>query len=105
MKKLREVLLTQYIGAITIGFVLAQTVTGVISGLVQTSFNYYFTRQSSNSVLGSATPFPWKNLLFWLATAILELLVAFILIRWLYAPEAPSDGDSSDTPAETSRQA
>ena len=70
MTKLREVLLTQYIGAITIGFVLAQTVTGVISGLVQTGFNYYWTSHDSNSVLGGTVPFPWKTLLFWLVTAV-----------------------------------
>ena len=102
MTELREVLLTQYIGAITIGFVLAQTVTGVISGLVQTGFNYYWTSHDSNSVLGGTVPFPWKTLLFWLVTAVLEVLVAFILIRWLYTPDEVSDGNSSEMPAETS---
>jgi hypothetical protein len=97
MKKLREILLTQYIGAITIGFVLAQTVTGVISGVVQTGFNYYWTRHDSSSVLSGAAPFPWKTLLFWLATALLETLAALVLIRWLYASDEVPDGDSSET--------
>src|SRR5258708_8594221 len=63
MKKLREVLLTQYIGAITIGFVLAQTVTGVISPLVQTTFNSYFPRHTSTRPLDTATPSPRNTLL------------------------------------------
>lgn len=101
MKRIREVLLTQYIGAITIGFVLAQTVTGFISGLVQTGANYYFARGEPGSVMGGAPVFPWKTLMFWLITAALQLLVAFLLITWLYAPEKDKDQDAENVPAES----
>jgi hypothetical protein len=91
MKKLREVLLTQYIGAITIGFVLAQMIIAVVSGIVQIGVNYTWASREPSSVMGGAATvaFPWKTIVYLLVTAVLELLIAFILIRWLYTEDEP----------------
>jgi hypothetical protein len=99
MKKLREVLLTQYIGAIAIGFMLAQTVTGVISGIVQTGVTYFSASHESSSVLGGPPVFPWKTLIFWLVTVILDLLVAFLLIKWLYFSDEADQNSSEEAAA------
>ena len=100
MKRLREVLVDQYIGAIAIGVLLAQTVAGAITGLVQTSMTYYFARSESRSALGSSSVFPWNTLTFLLVAVSLELLAAFLLMKWLYAP-AQGDQDSGSAPAES----
>jgi TRAP-type C4-dicarboxylate transport system permease large subunit len=94
MKKLREVLLTQSIGAITVGFIVAQTVVGAIGGLVQIGVNYYWARHQSSALMNESAPFPWINVISWLVTIFLELLTAFLLMRWLYAPDK-TDAEAS----------
>jgi hypothetical protein len=47
MKRIREILLTDYIGAITIAFLVGDGVFAVVTGLVRTASAYvYFSRRS-----------------------------------------------------------
>ena len=101
MKRLRAVLLNQYIGAMTVGFLLAQTVAGAITGLVQTSMSYYFARRETSSVMGGSSVFPGSTLIFLLVAVALELLVAFLLMNWLYGSSASDDRSSGNTAAES----
>ena len=93
MHKIREVLLTHYIGAITIGLVLAQAIFGFVNAWVQAAATYW-TIQQARSVLGGGRTFSWTTLIASLVTVCLYLLVCFGLIRWLYF-EPQGEGDQA----------
>jgi len=98
--KLREILLTQYIGSILIALLVLQAAVEVVTRIARIGF-WTFNRVHSESVLGgySRNPFSWENFAFSLVSAALYLLAAYLLARWLFpAPIAfPHDGDP--TPA------
>jgi hypothetical protein len=83
MRKLRQILLTEYIGAIIIGFLLAQALAATISTLVQ-SISFYLEGRSRSSVFGGRAGFEIGALVPPAASVILEVVVAFLLISWLY---------------------
>lgn len=101
MNKVREILLTQYIGSILVALLGWQAGVEVITGVVRNGF-WFVNHQRTQSVLGpSGTPFPWDNLIFSAVTAVLYLLTAYLLARWLYpatAPPAVSDADAEQSP-------
>jgi hypothetical protein len=73
MRRIREVLLNEYIGAITIGFILAQAVAGIINAAISAFAFYWENRQRSANVFGDAT-FPWNH--------VILSLVSFALPNW-----------------------
>jgi len=83
MRKLRQILLTEYIGAIIIGFLLAQALAATISTIVQ-AISFYLEGRSRSSVFGGRAGFEFGALLPPAISVILEVLTAFILIYWLY---------------------
>jgi len=83
MRKLRQILLTEYIGAIIIGFLLAQALAATISTVVQT-ISFYMEGRSRSSVFGGRAGFEFGALVPPAISVILEVLTAFILIYWLY---------------------
>jgi H+/Cl- antiporter ClcA len=97
MKRIREILLTQYIGAIAIGMMIAQALVGFVSLLVQPVIWYQQTR-SSRSVLESASPLPWSNLLPLALTVVLYVAVSYALLIWLYPAEknAPDSDNNNE---------
>lgn len=100
MRRVREILLTQYIGAIVVGFIAAQGLLGLVA-LVTTPLRWYleFHNRESVSVLFHATPqqvpFPWDSLLSLSVNVVLYLLIAYLLAHWLY-PRAASPGEPTD---------
>jgi hypothetical protein len=83
MRKLRQILLTEYIGAIIIGFLLAQALAATISTLVQ-SISFYLEGRSRSSVFGGRAGFEIGALVPPAISVILEIVTAFLLISWLY---------------------
>ncbi len=83
MRKLRQILLTEYIGAIIIGFLLAQALAATISTIVQT-ISFYMEGRTRSSVFGGRAGFEFGALVPPAISVILEVLVAFVLIYWLY---------------------
>lgn len=83
MTKLREVLLQESIGAIAIGFVLAQAVGAAVSTSMQAIMFYIGPRRDS---IFSTAPrvFPWGNIVLPLISLVLYVLVAYLLLYWLY---------------------
>lgn len=83
--KLREILLTQYIGSILIALLVLQAASEVVIRAVQTGV-WFFNLQHSESVFGGSTraPFPWDRLIFSAVTTALYLLTAYTLARWLF---------------------
>lgn len=101
MSKIRDVLLTQYIGAVTIGMIAAQAIMGLINTFVQAGAAYFAIRQSASSVFSPAQ-FSWRTPIVSIITVFLEFLACAILIRWLYGDEyssseseVPNNGESS----------
>ncbi|SRR5258706_9779627 len=85
MRRIREILLTQYIGAITIGFIFAQAMIQFINVTVQVGANYWASRQDNHSALVASVSFRWNDFIVSMTSVALNLLAGFLLIRWLYA--------------------
>lgn len=95
MRKLRQILLTEYIGAIIIGFLLAQALAATISTIVQTISFYLEGRRAS--VFGGRGGFEFGALVPPAISVILEVLTAFILLYWLYwSGDAPAERETTE---------
>ena len=91
MARLREILLTQYIGAVMIGLVLAQAITAFVNAIVQSGAAYWAMEQS-RSTLGTAPQFSWRNFIVSMVSVVLYVFISVALIRWLYAePDTEAD--------------
>jgi len=87
--KLREVLLTQYIGAFLIALLVWRSAVEIITTIVRIVISYFRT-PPTRSALGftfDESPFPWTSVIFMAATVALYLLTACALARWLYPVE------------------
>lgn len=82
MKRIREILLTDYIGAITIAFLVTDGVFSFIGGIARIASNYF---RYYRSVLDEARfGLNWEILVNPALTLILSLGAAFLLAKWLY---------------------
>jgi predicted Kef-type K+ transport protein len=85
MRRLREILRNEYIGAIAIGFLLFQAASGVISLVLQPVVAYIQNRSRPQSVFSAPhSIFNWPQLTVSLIEVVLHLVVALLLILWLY---------------------
>jgi hypothetical protein len=106
MQKIREILLNEYIGAITIGLVLAQA-AGITISIIMRPISFYLERSNRPRGLFSATDttFPWGSLVAPTINLVLYLLVAFLGLYWLYLKhahaEAPVAADHEPKTPET----
>jgi hypothetical protein len=96
MNRIREVLLTQYIGAIAIGLVLAQGIFVFVNSLVQAVATFWALQQA-RGVLTESAPFSWHNLIASMITVVFYFLICLSLIRWLYSESTNGKGDSLET--------
>lgn len=96
MRRIREILLTQYIGAIVIGMLISQALVGVI-GLLMQPILWYQRAERSGSVFGSSSPsFPLSQLLSPALTAVLYIVVSYFLLAWLYRETKPPKGGEDE---------
>jgi H+/Cl- antiporter ClcA len=108
--KIREVLKNQYIGAVAIGVIVAFAIISFIGTVFQATILYWEARHRASSVFSPSAQFPWGNLLAGLAPVVLYLIVAYLLMRWIYyRPEAPAERKSAavqqpDPPATDTAQ-
>jgi divalent metal cation (Fe/Co/Zn/Cd) transporter len=84
MRRLREILRNQYIGAIAIGFLLFQAAGDIINMGMQPIITYIQLRKSPPSVLATQSIFRWPQLIATLTDAVLHILVALLFTLWLY---------------------
>ncbi|HLJ26824.1 MAG TPA: hypothetical protein VKY85_08950 [Candidatus Angelobacter sp.] len=85
MRRLREILRNEYIGAIAIGFLLFQAAGELINAVMQPIGTYFQNRSHPQSVFaGSQSIFNWPQIIFALIEMALHVLVAFLLLVWLY---------------------
>ena len=106
LSKVREILLTQYIGSILIALLIAQGASELFTAAVRTGF-WFYENSRSQSVLArpSTAPFRWHNLIFEGVTTALYLLTAYGIARWLYSvpsstPQSDSEDDSYPEPSD-----
>ena len=105
MKRFREILRNEYIGAIAIGFLLAQALGGIISVIMQPILTYIQNRGRPSSIFAPARSiFNWPELILGLISIGLHLLFVFLLYLWLYRrkqlPAAAVVEPPAETPAE-----
>ena len=91
--KLREVLLTQYIGAILTALLVFQGAAEVISQVARTAFWFFYQQNRRVSVFErqSSSHYAWENFILSMVIAALDLLTAYSLAKWLYPLKASND--------------
>lgn len=105
LSTLKRILLTQYIGAIVTGFITAQGILGVVTAIIlplQWHLLMRGRRWPSSFGMGEAPrTFDWNEALVALVGAALNLLVAYLLVRWLYMEQKEqtkeTEGASGDS--------
>ncbi len=102
MKRIREILLTQYIGAITIGFILGEATVRLVNELTNAVGTYWAIQQVRESVLGGPRSFPWTNFITAMVSVALQFLAGFLLLRWLYFEAEPRSEDDIEPPQDES---
>jgi|ERR1700739_1812916 hypothetical protein len=105
MKRLREILLTQYIGAIVIGLVAAQGVIEAM-GVATLPLRWYLGSHNAKtqSVLFNeqprALPFPWESTLSGLTTVLLYFAASFLIAQWLFPADLTTDSSQKEETPE-----
>ena len=89
MIRIREIFLTQYIGAIVIGMLVSQALMNAISLLME-PLVWYEQTHARQSVMNTSQSFPWSNLLRPAITIALYVVVSYALLSWLYPPQRSS---------------
>jgi len=101
MERIREILLTQYIGAIVIAMLLTEALGGVVSVLVEPVIWYQQASRLRSAMEPGLKPFPWSDLLPLGIRILLYAFVAYLLLSWLYRNERTSPADEEENLAKT----
>jgi hypothetical protein len=96
--KLREVLLTQYIGAFLIALLVWEAAVEIVTRVVR--IGYWLSHAHHPSVLGdySRDPFRWDGLVLTIVSVGIYFAAAYGLGKWLYPLEVPKVTDKSGVP-------
>jgi hypothetical protein len=100
MKRIREILLTDYIGAITIAFLVTDGVFSFIGGIARVASNYF---RYYRTVLEEArASLNWEIMVSPALTLLLSLGTAFLLVKWLYpdAQDVSTEPPAAEGPLE-----
>jgi hypothetical protein len=90
MKRIREILRNEYIGAIAIGFLLFQVFATLISTIMQPIAAYVENRGRPQSIFAQAhSIFNWPQIILNGISITLTLTLALLLLAWVYAKKAP----------------
>ena len=96
--KLREVLLTQYIGAFLIALLVWQAAVELVTRIVRIGYWFYYTPHPSMFAEYSREQFHWDGVILSIVRGAMYLLVAYALGRWLYPPESSRATDKAEPP-------
>ena len=96
--KLREVLLTQYIGAFLIALLAWQAAVEIVTRIVR--IGYWLALRQHPSLLSdySRDPFRWDGLILTIVSVGIYLASAYGLGRWLYPLQVSKIRDKSEAP-------
>ena len=102
-ERLREVLRTQYIGAIVIAYVASQALILASSTLISTAAYFlFYGNRSRRSILDPSSgiaPYDWSGFISTFATISLQLVAVGGLLVWLYY-DPSREPDVEDTAEE-----
>jgi|ERR1035437_3906279 hypothetical protein len=104
LQKLRQILLTQYIGAIAIAIVAAHCIHTFIGLVISIFWHLAIMWRTPAGVFGEsqAQAFDWPGAIYRFVDVFLNGAAAFGLIRWLYSGQDSSpvhDGAGTELPA------
>jgi len=95
VQKLREILLTKYIGSILIALFFLQSVVAAIELIVRSLFwSFYEIRHTAWETANP--PYAWDRLVFSVVTMALYVCAAYGLAVWLYPQDPQSPAPSED---------
>lgn len=95
MRAIREILLTEYIGAILVGVLIADAAsTLVVTGVGQVS---RYIQSRHNPLLNSRGFSATYSLLDGVVRTALYLLVAYLIARWLYPATTTQSQESGQS--------
>src|SRR5579864_5977285 len=102
MNRIRDILRNEYIGAIAIGFLLAQALGGIVAVVLQPIIMLIQNRGRSSSIFASAPSiFNWPQLILGVISAVLYLIFAMFLFVWLYPKKQFPTAAVVEAPAES----
>lgn len=105
LRRIRNVLSSEYIGAITIGFLLAQVVAGIANSVVQWLAFYATERQDHSNIFRSEPRvFPWWNVTLPIVSVLLYLVAAGVLFYWLYLRPNTNEKEPLVNPEEPGQE-
>ncbi len=101
LERLKIALVQSYVGAIAIGLTLSSGISQVARLAVNPVTVWQQQRQyGDNYPIGLPRPAPFASALPQLLMAVLLLLVAYGLLRWLYYPRAEEQDRRQDQASE-----
>jgi hypothetical protein len=86
MRTVRQILLTEYMGAILVGVLIADAVSALVVTTIGQIF--YYLQSRNNPVFRAHRPSAGYALVDSVVRAALFLLVAYLIARWLYPANA-----------------
>jgi hypothetical protein len=102
--RLKEVLVKNYVGAITLGWVFAQGILH-FAYAISAPVAGWLTRREYHGFVGrssTAATFSFRDALPELARSLSLLFVGYFMLRWLYYKSSNSEPPSSDSPLPAS---
>ena len=99
LKRLKTALVDSFVGAIALGWLLAEGVIHFVNVFIEPVEHWISQRQYWEMLHLSSSPprFPFQLVLSELLTSVCQLLIAYGLLRWLYYP-ATEKQDQEQTP-------
>ena len=100
LSKVREILLTQYIGSILIALLGCQALVVLVTTVVSTASRYVDQQRNQSVLVPSRISVDWDSVVLAGVAIALYLFSAYLLARWLYPTAQPpsaseAEGDQS----------
>ena len=94
MNKIREILLTEYIGAILVALLVSDAIIALISLVAGQIFYHAFLASQAGRIPAESQ---LHSILTTLVKMLLYLASAYMLVRWLYGTKPPVTRDSTES--------
>jgi hypothetical protein len=104
MTRIRTALIEHHVGAIAVGFLIAQLAIQIINGLMQPLLIYVSGRiQGEDRLRFIREEWNWGYLITPVVGIALYVLVIYLLLKWLYFPSL-STADTEPVDEETAEE-
>ena len=99
LERLRSILVQSFVGAIGLGFLLSQMVAHFANTLAYSASNWLVQNSSINGL--AVRRFQAETIIVELVRGIFLLLVAYLLLYWLYFPKSAKEKQDDQPPEST----